>query len=83
MSEKYIDVKYTLWDRIYLDENTDLEKVIKVLEEEGIYAVEGNSDLGYVTSETMYDTMEAMSTIDNNGDPVIEVYDNDNLIYSQ
>jgi hypothetical protein len=83
MGKKYIDVKYTIWDRIHLDENINLDDVIAVLQEEGVYAVEGNTDLGYIHTETMYDTMDAMSTVDNSGNPVIEVYDDYNLIYSQ
>ena len=75
---KYIDVKYTVWGRYHLDEDTDLQPIIKMLEEtENIDSI---CDLdGFIEYESMVETEEFIIVKENNNQPTIEVYDGENF----
>ena len=75
----YIDYKVTLWKRIHFNENTNPEKIIQVLEEDGLEDV-FDDDLGFVEQEILYDTEEEMTSEENGGCSTIEVYENNNPV---
>ena len=77
MSKGYVDVKMTVWERVYINSEESLEEVINKIYNLGtmdeIYdAITSN----IVDSEMMYDTSELM-TPEENGAPTIEVYNED------
>ena len=75
--KKYIDYKVTQWNRIYLDDNVDLEEIINKLKnnEHEIDNVESNY------CEHGVDTSQYLTVVENEGEPTIEVYKNDSLIW--
>ena len=81
----YIDYKVTVWKRVHFNENTNLKKVIQVLEEEGLDYV-FDDELGFVEQEILYDTEEEITPEENGGCSTIEVHAEgkfvDNLIWS-
>jgi len=77
MSKGYVDVKMTVWERVYVNSEEALEEVINEIYNNGtmgeIYDAI-TSDISH--SEMMYDTSELM-TPEENGAPTIEVYKED------
>lgn len=72
---KYIDYKTTVWQRIYFNNDTDMQKIIKLLEQNYIPNELCDEDLGFKEVETMYDTEEFIRPIENDGQSTIEVYE--------
>lgn len=81
----YIDIKQTVWERIYFDDeivNTD--EIIEILNSPMNLPCDVIRDeFGFYESEMLYDTTEYMDLTENNGASTIEVYaSNDDLIWS-
>jgi len=71
----HIDVKYTIWERIHLNEDADLEKIVKTIEEYGADGIAEED--GFNENEILYDTTEELSIKDNKGDPTVEIFTDD------
>lgn len=78
----YIDVKYTVWGRFILPENTDLEALETTLNKGG-YDPEylrqimiGAGD-GIIDFELLEDTLEIIDVENNNEEPTIELWKDD------
>lgn len=71
----YIDVKNTIWERIYLDDTAELDKVVRIIEDEGVFALIENTEIGYRHHELLIDTQTEMTTKENDGHNVIEIFD--------
>lgn len=77
----YIDVKYTIWQRAYISEDADINKLIEEIKNgdlSSIYAPE----YGFLSNEILIDTDELMGTGDNDGFSTVEIYnDNHEMIF--
>ena len=77
---KYIDYKVTSWERVILDDEENLDLVIKQIKM-------GESPGSIVTATDPYyqsldETIEEMSLKDNDGQPTIEIYHDTKLIWN-
>jgi hypothetical protein len=75
--KNYIDVKVTVWNRFYFNEQTDMKKIADLVQENGMDEVI-NDELGFNSSEILFDTMEDMTPEENDGNSTIEIYAGDN-----
>ena len=75
----YVDYKATIWGRLYFEEDTDMQKIIKKLEE-GFLPSElcDDESLKFSHFEYLFDTEEYITPKENNNEPTIEVYENSN-----
>lgn len=75
----YVDYKATIWGRLYFEEDTDMQKIIKKLEE-GFLPSElcDDESLKFSHFEHLFDTEEYITPKENNDEPTIEVYENSN-----
>ena len=72
----YVDIKYTVWERQFFESDTDINDVIEEYKTLGYFT----HDINY--TETLWDTQEDMSLKENQGNPTMEFYDdNDELIF--
>ena len=74
MSKGYVDVKMTVWERVYVNSEESLAEVINEIKNNGTIGELSDaifSDIDH--SEMMYDTSELM-TPEENGASTIEVY---------
>ena len=79
----YIDEKITIWRRHYFNEHADLENIVKIIDETGSVDDVIDESLGFVESDTLYDTSEFISPNENNNQATIEVYNtNQELIWN-
>jgi len=70
---KYIDRKFTIWDRQWLDDDISDEEIIELIKNGEIYNVN-------YESESLYDSMEDISVEENDGNPTEEFYDWDGTL---
>ena len=77
MSTKYVDVKYTIWNRYHLKDDADIDTIVERLKQDAdpdtlyVYSEEESP----VYSETLDDTSEFIKAEENDGYATIEVYD--------
>ncbi len=72
---KYADIKYTVWERTFFDDEISNESIIQQLKDRDI--------IDSYETEILFETFESLSVVDNDGDSTIELYDEDeNLIWS-
>lgn len=79
MSNNYIDIKHTVWERFHYKDDINIESLIETLKNYGVPL--GEHEDGFVECETLYDTLDEMSLEENNGLSTIEIYSNNKLIY--
>lgn len=72
---KYIDTKVTIWGRIRLKDDADMNKLIEMLKKNNSINSICDESLGFSEYEILYDTEEEITPEENNGDPTIEVFD--------
>jgi len=72
---KYIDTKVTIWGRIHLKDDADMNKLIEILKKNNSINSICDESLGFSEYEILYDTEEEITPEENNGDPTIEVFD--------
>lgn len=77
----YIDSKYTIWERRYLNENATESKVLEILQKNrkdlkrGVTPVELEEMI--CGNDTIYDTQEPMTVHENHRDATIELYNDE------
>jgi len=71
----YIDRKCTIWVREYLDDSLTQEEVIEM--------IESGDDLEVDPIEYLYETVEEMTSEENDFNAIVELYDNEELIYKK
>lgn len=79
--KNYIDYKETIWNRIYLADDADMDKIIADIQEKGIedFAKEYNEfDL---EQGPIYETAEYVSPDDNHGQATVEIYRNEKQVW--
>lgn len=79
MSKNYVNVKYTIWQRIHFEDDSDMDKIVDDIQRTGD-AEDLYDEYGFVGNEVLYDTAEFILAKENQA-PTIEVYKNNKLIY--
>ena len=77
---KYIDVKVTVWNRLLYTEETDMGRIVEILQTEGYEGVL-SEDAGFVECDAILETESVMFIEDNDGYSTIEVYDGQSSIW--
>ena len=83
MSNKYVDIKVTTWQRLHFNDDADLKQVIEKLEQ-GYHPNElfDEDGLGYEgTCEVLFDTEEFIRPDENDGQSTIEVWEDGNVLW--
>lgn len=79
--ENYIDVKVSVWNRIYFATGTDMQTVAETVKTKGVDAV---MDISFGYKEqvtTLFETESEMSVDENNGLPTVEIYSDHKCIW--
>jgi hypothetical protein len=71
--KNYIDVKVTVWNRLHFSEESNMQGISDLIKEEGLDEVIDDK-LGFLESETLFDTEERMTPAENGNQATIEVY---------
>ncbi len=71
--KNYIDVKVTVWNRLHFSEQSDMQGIADLIKEDGQDEVIDDK-LGFIESETLYDTEEKLTLAENGNQATIEVY---------
>ncbi len=77
----YQDQKISLWNRLHFKvkaENYDKAlEIVKAIQNEDILCIEDNNIIKFSHSERLDDTEEQLSLKDNNGNPTLELFNNE------
>lgn len=77
----YIDVKRTVWERIYLDDDCDLNKLSQELNSnDDPFNVLSDND--WVDTEILLETAELLTVEENNNQSTIEICEDGKVIWS-
>ncbi len=76
----YIDVKVTVWNRLHFADESKMESIAELIRQDGIEEVM-DEQLGFLESETLYDTEEQLSPDTNGQESTVEVYGNKGMIW--
>ncbi|MEI9808321.1 MAG: hypothetical protein WDO16_10890 [Bacteroidota bacterium] len=76
----YIDVKVTVWNRLHFADESNMAGIIDIINENGLTEAIDNK-LGFLETETIYDTEEQLTPEDNGNASTIEVYANREMIW--
>ena len=76
--DNYVDIKYTIWQRAHFKDNTNMQKIVKLIKEDYNYIFD--EELGFKENEILYDNEEFIPPEENKAS-TIEVYENNKLIY--
>lgn len=71
--KNYIDVKVTVWNRLHFSEESNMQGIVDLIKEDGLDEVIDDK-LGFIESETLFDTEERITPADNGNQSTIEVY---------
>ncbi len=77
----YIEIKVIVWNRLHFDRYANMQGIADLVKENGIAEVM-DEKLGFVESETLYDTEQRLAPAENNGEATIEVYENGKKIWT-
>lgn len=81
-SNNYVDVKVTVWQRLHFSNHANMDEIVHLLKTTGNSNSICEDDLGFRELETLFDTELPFSPVQNNGDATIEVYSNNETIWS-
>jgi len=79
----YFDIKVSVWQRVQIPDDVDLQKVIKFFEE-----YDGTSNIGDIGIdvsgyETLYDSEHELIPEENGGESTVEIYNSHaNLVWN-
>jgi hypothetical protein len=77
----YIDVKVTVWHRLSFSEQAYMRGLVEIIKEDGLDEVI-DEELGFVESDTLYNTQVRIQPIDNDGKPTIIMYENGKEVWN-
>ena len=81
--KNYVDVKFTIWDRYYIDNSVNMRELMEKISKGEILPQNGiDESEGFIEGEMLFETMEFLPPNENNNQSTIEVYENDNLIWN-
>ena len=80
MSKNYIDVKYTIWQRLHYSDEADMGKLAEIVEKTGDVNDIVEEEFGFIENEVLFDTEEFITPEENKAS-TIEVYKDDKIIY--
>ena len=81
IANNYVDVKVTVWNRMHFEDDTDMQKIIKMIQDDGGVTNIGDEHGYSGECETLLDTEETLRVDKNEGYSTIEVYENDKTIW--
>lgn len=76
----YIDVKVTVWNRLHFADESYMRGIVDIIKEGGLEDAIDDK-LGFVASETIYDSEEKLTPEKNDQQSTIEVYANKEKIW--
>ena len=76
----YIDVKVTVWNRLHFADKSNMAGLADIIMENGLDDAIDDK-LGFLESETLYDTEEKLNPEQNDQQPTIEVYANKEMVW--
>lgn len=79
--KNYIDVKVTVWNRLHFAEEANMQGIADLIKEDGLDEVIDDK-VGFLESETLFDTEERIEPKDNEGQATIVVYQDSNEIWT-
>ena len=74
---KYYDQKITIWQRMHLSDDADLDKITDLIKE----GYEPLEEDGFIECEYLYDTVEEITVKENGGCSTIEIYKDKEIIW--
>ena len=80
MPNNYIDIKETIWRRYHFSDEANMEEIIKELEK-GSFDIFDIDSAKFQESEVLYDTGQSITPEENGGEPTIEVYNKEVMIW--
>lgn len=80
MANNYIDVKETIWRRYHFSDEANMQGLLQELKDNPFDVVDIDS-AGFQEAEVLYDTAENLNPEENCGEPTIEVYDKEVMIW--
>ncbi|WP_127128000.1 hypothetical protein [Pseudoflavitalea rhizosphaerae] len=81
MSNNYVDIKVTIWNRLCFNEGIDMSKLVEILEANPVEVIM-NEENGLVESRVLLETEELMQPCENDGQSTIEVYKSNKMIWN-
>ncbi|MEP7376814.1 MAG: hypothetical protein ABI675_25675 [Chitinophagaceae bacterium] len=78
--QNYIDVKVTIWNRLHFADESNMSGLTELIRESGLEEVI-DEKLGFLESETLYDTEAKLTPEQNEGQATIEVYANKEIVW--
>ena len=72
--KNYVDVKVTVWNRLHFAEEANMPGLVDLINEKGLDEVIDDK-LGFLESETLFDTEEKISPTENDNQATIEVFE--------
>lgn len=82
MSQNFVDVKVTIWQRLHFKENADMDRVVEILKATGDTDFIADDDLGFRYMQTLDETEDRMTVEENDGNPTVEVYRDGNDLWN-
>jgi len=79
--KNYIDIKITIWNRLHFADESNMAGIAKLIKEESLEEVIDDK-LGFLESETLYDSEERVTPSGNDGQATIEVYENGKEVWN-
>ena len=79
--KNFIDVKVTVWNRLHFAEEANMQGIADLVKEIGLDDVIDDK-LGFLESETLFDTEERISPSDNYNQATIEIYEDGKEIWT-
>lgn len=79
--KNYIDVKMTVWQRLHFAEEANMKGIADIIKEDGLDEVI-DEKIGFVHSETLFDTETRLEPSNNDNEATIEVYEDGSEIWN-
>jgi hypothetical protein len=77
---KYIDIKVTVWNRMVLEDNTNIEQIIADIKTKGINHVI-NDVREWKDVLTLWDSEEILTPDDNDQCATLQIWDDNDLVW--
>lgn len=77
----YVDVKVTVWNRLFFTDKTDMKKIAGIIDQDGLSEIISD-ECGFIRNETLYETDEYLTPEQNEEQSTIEVYADDKKIWN-
>ena len=79
--KNYVDIKITVWQRLHFAEEAYMKGIADIIKEDGLDEVI-DEKIGFVQSETLFDTKARLEPSNNDNEATIEVYEDGKEIWN-